>query len=251
MTARAVARRVAWLYQDDLLRDVGVLQVSSGWRDALGATRSLKIGPATPRSETDAFVLGLARARADAIVTTGRILREEPSTRHALGGAEALDLAAWRRDLLGRPDPPRSVVLTSGREIDWSHPLFRGPRPVLVFTGERAAKELGDAARAVGAQLIAHPEPSLGALLSYLRDLPDMRTVLLEVGPDTVRSVYTTPSPVQEWMLSVHLADQIPQAVLGAPWPGPEQRRAAGLELLSERRVEEEDGSVWLFQRFA
>ena len=249
MTAGAVARRVEWLYQDDLLRDVGVLHVSSGWRDAVGTVRSLKLGPATPRSETDAFVLGLARARADAVVTTGRILREEPSMLHALGGREDLDLAAWRQDRLGRRDPPRCVVLTSGRAVDWSHPVFAGPLPVLVFTGEQAAKALAEAARAVGAQLVAHPEPSIEALIGYLRGQQEMRTISLEVGPSTVRSLYSMRGSVQEWMLSVHLADGLPQGVSGASWPGPAERTAAGLELLSERVLEEE-GGVWAFQRF-
>jgi len=103
MTASAVAKRVQELYGDELLEDAGVVQVCSAWRDAQGVLRSVRVGPHAPRSETDGFALALARARADVIVTTGQILRDEPGLQHEIGSASGIDFAAWRRGWVGRP----------------------------------------------------------------------------------------------------------------------------------------------------
>ena len=70
MERRSVAERVARLYSSDV-----------DWRSASGRVHvaaihhasgcALAIGPSAPRSASDRFVLGFARARADVIVTTG------------------------------------------------------------------------------------------------------------------------------------------------------------------------------------
>lgn len=249
MTTEAVAERVEWLYGDDLVADAGVLHVSSGWHDPAGTLRSLKIVEDTPRSSTDAFVLGLARARADAIVTTGRILRAEPELAHDLGSGLRHDLSAWRLERLGRPHPPQTVVLTSGQAIDWSHPLFQSPRPPMLYTNERAAEALATPARNLGVRLVAHPDPSLECLIGFLREQEGMGTISLEVGPSTVGSLFRGVGNIQEWMLSVYLGKSLPEAVAGAAWPGEAERRAAGLTRRSERVVQEASGP-WSLQRF-
>jgi hypothetical protein len=121
-------------------------------REAVGSERAtletIAIGPHSPKSATDFFLLNLARARADAIVTTGKILRDEPAVEHRLQGAdgEPAALAAWRRERLGKREPPCSVVLTTGREIDLFHPLFRSAPRVIILTGESAAGALRERA---------------------------------------------------------------------------------------------------------
>ena len=65
----------------------GALHVAAVWRPA-GGDRNvvLRISDQTPSSEVDFLLLNLARARAEAIVTTGRILHEEPGVVHDLQG---------------------------------------------------------------------------------------------------------------------------------------------------------------------
>ena len=249
MTALAVARQVRELYADDLLEDEGVLQVSSGWLDAQGVLHSIRIGPQAPRSATDGFALGLARARADIIVTTGRILRDEPELVHEIASDPRLDLSAWRREHLRRSSPPEVAVLTSGRALDWNHPVFSRASRVSIFTGEDQRRALATEAKARGVKLITDPEPTLEGLLAYLGTRHEVRTVTLEVGPSTVASLYAGGGHVQEWMLSACLAETIAQEVVGDPWPDSSQRLRAGLRLRSERRLEEESGP-WAFQRF-
>jgi len=249
MTALAVARRVGELYNDDLLEDEGVLQVSSGWIDPQSVLHSLRIGPQAPRSATDGFVLGLARARADIIVTTGRILRDEPGLVHEIASDPQLDLSAWRREHLLRSSLPEVAVLTSGRALDWNHPVFSGGSRVSIFTGEDQSNALSIKAKERGVKLITDPEPTLEGLLAYLGTRDEVRTVTLEVGPSTVASLYAGGGHVQEWMLSACLAETIAQEAVGDLWPDASQRLRAGLRLRSECRLEEESGP-WAFQRF-
>ena len=252
MTASAVAERVQEIYGDELREDGGVVQVSSAWRDTQGILRSLKIGAHAPRSETDAFALGLARARADVIVTTGQILRHEPHLQHRIGSEAGLDFSAWRRDRLGRTQPPLVAVLTSGRSIRWDHPVFSGPSPVLLFTHEAQGRILSKEARSREVEVIGTEEPSLRALLQWLTARPAMRTVTLEVGPSSMASLSSDgflPDSIREWMLSVCLSPSISEIGLGDPWPDLSEARNGGLRLQSDHRSEEESGP-WAFQRF-
>jgi len=252
MTVSAVAERVRELYGDDLLEDGGVVQVSSAWRDAQGGLRSLRIGPHAPRSETDGFVLALARARADVIVTTGQILRHEPRLQHRIESEPALDLLAWRRDRLGRTEPPRVAILTSGRSIDWDHPVFSGPSPVLLFTHESQEKRLSEAARGRNVEVIGSEAPSLHALLQWGVAGGAARTITLEVGPSSLASMSSEGSlagSIHEWMLSVYLSPSVSERALGDPWPDLSDAHHGGLRLRTEHRLEEESGA-WAFQRF-
>src|SRR5262249_10097985 len=131
-------RRIAEIYGSalDLTAASGVLHVTAVARDSAGALQTIALAPGAPHSATDAFVLNLAPARADAIVTTGRILRSEPRLRHAIGEDENVAcLAGWRRERLGKTSAPLSVVLTGRREVDWRHPLFHQGTKVAVVTG--------------------------------------------------------------------------------------------------------------------
>ena len=87
--------------------DAGVLHVVATWFDG-ESHRVIRITPRSPKSETDFFVLNLARARADAIITTGRILRDEPELEYALPSAWAGSLIAWRQAALHRDSPRAS-----------------------------------------------------------------------------------------------------------------------------------------------
>ncbi len=201
--------------------DSGVIHVTAVWRAPSGPPRVLRIGPATPRSDTDFLVLNAARARAGAIVTSGRVLREEPGVTHALQGPDAVvrDLERWRRDELGLEAAPLSAVLTSGRELDLDHPLLASGR-ALLFVPEEAVAALRARARARGraVEVVGHPAPDVRALVAWLREFRDVHTVSIEAGPTTARELYRSPLAVDELLLSVFEGASLPAGVEGPPF---------------------------------
>ncbi len=200
----------------DLARPVGVLHVTAVWRSPEGPYVTLRILPETPGSPTDRRVLSLARARVDAIVTSGRILREEPRMTHAslVPSPEDAGLAAWRRERLGKAAPPRSVVLTSGRGLDLAHPLFRSAPGAIVFTGEETARALEPEGRDAGVEVVGHPEPGLRQAIDWLEGR-GMTDVSIEVGPSTALHLYDEPLRIDELMLSVHEEEELAASVRG------------------------------------
>ena len=129
MTAADCAHRVGDIFGTDLTSVCGVIHVTAVWRESLKSFITIKINNTSLHSETDFFLLNLTRARADAIITSGKILREEPEVTHDLQGPVGVPeaLGSWRVERLGKTSPPLSVVLTSGRELDFAHPLFQAP----------------------------------------------------------------------------------------------------------------------------
>lgn len=254
---RAVARRVAALYGHDLRDADGVIHVTSARRRPGGGLESLAINDSTPRSATDGFVLALARARADALVTTGRILREEPALTHAAqsGGTQEQsegtegDLAAWRREVHGRSQPPITVVLTGGAALDLNHPALRGPQPRVIYTTESAANALAGEARSRGIEVVGDAAPSLRGLLSYLERDRGCRTLLVEAGARTSSELYRSPPVVDELLLSICGAEVLDERARGPALPNESVIADAGLVLRSECRSEEQSGPWW-FRRY-
>ena len=211
------------------LRATGVVHVAAVWQRGSIEQRepttwtTLRINEATPQSPLDAFALHLARARADAIVTTGRILRSEPDLRHTLGGPGTLSeaLADWRREGLGKPSPPVSLVLTGSGEVDFDHPLFAGPGRVVVFTGRAAAWHLESRALDYGVEIVAVDEPSPRAAVDFLRGAFGAATVSIEAGPTSARQLYEPPPLVDELMLSIYHSASLPGMVRGPRFLGP------------------------------
>ena len=208
----------------------------------------LKIRPDSPKSETDFFSLNLARARADAIVTTGRILREEPDVSHRLPEA----LWNWRHEVLLKPLPPISVVLTSGRDLDLDHPLLDQSRGALIFTSFEGASRLAAGAASRGIELVGNDAPTLPGLIDFLRRDKRARTISLEAGPSSVLPLYrmsrTHPPTIDELILSRYHGS-VPDHLLGAPF-----LREAELETLfatfsDETEVAEPSG-LWSFRRY-
>jgi riboflavin biosynthesis pyrimidine reductase len=196
----------------------GVLHVAAVWRPP-GEERNvvLRILDDTPQSALDFLLLNLARARADVIVTTGRILREEPAVTHDLQGRPVVvaALRQWRREVLGLGVPPRLVVLTSGRDLDPAHPAFHAEaRPLLVCpraSVEETRRRVGDAP----IEVVGRDDSGLRATLDWLREEQRARRVSIEAGPSTAAAAYRDPARVEELLLSVLEADDLP-AALGA-----------------------------------
>ncbi len=250
MTPCDVVRRLVSLIGSDPGPDEGVVHVTAVLRDGSSKLAVLRISGATPRSTSDTFLLAAMRARGDAVLTTGAILRAEPRATLELPGppATARALKAWRRDVLGKPRPPIGMVLTSGRELDFGHPFFDGPGRRLVFTGAREAIRLRRIApRRV--RVIGDSTPSPRTAISCLRTAEGARTVLVEAGPSASRDLYRPPLGVDELVLSMWEGENLQRCLGGGELPSLDR-----LEMLFARSsvpvsVDEASGR-WTFRRF-
>jgi len=202
----------------DLAAREGVVHVTALWASPAGALLTLRINEHTPKSPHDRFALGLARARADAILVTGKVLRDEPGLRYELGGPGELPrgLAAWRAEHAGRHEPPWLLVLTSGRGLDLSHPALHGWARPLIFTGEAAAAELRQRGDAAGVEIVGSAQPSARAAIAHLRGERRARVVTIEAGPTVSRPLYDDPRAVHELMLSLFRGPEVAPQAIGA-----------------------------------
>lgn len=248
-------RRIAEIYglagPLDLTDACGVLHVAAVGHDPSGTLHAIAIEPRSPRSATDLFLLNLARARADAIVTTGKILREEPRTTHAIGGTadEAAALTAWRRERLGKPSAPLSVVLTSGRNLDWRHPLFHQGTPVAVVTDAAAARALRAGAIPSGIEVVERPSPSLRDAIEVLRGERGCACVSIEAGPSTTADLYDPPPAIDELMLSLYEERDLPESLRAGRFVDETRLR----EIFARREAgapRREESGRWSFRRY-
>ncbi len=212
--------RLTALYGEDPAAARGVLHVMSCWSAPDGTLRAIRIAPGSPQSGTDRFVLSAARARADAIVTTGKTLRDEPAVEHGpivRDAALRRALAAWRSECAGRVVPARSVVLSSGRDLDLAHPILAGASGALISTGEEAAAALRERAAQAekNLEVIGRARPGLRDTVSFLRRERGFETVLVEAGPSTALELYRAPVGVDELLLSIYEESRLEEPLIG------------------------------------
>ncbi|MBU6280657.1 dihydrofolate reductase family protein [bacterium] len=234
---------------EEMRRPAGVIHVTAVGRTDDGHREVIAIGSGSPPSRTDFFLLNLCRARAEAIVTTGRILRSEPDVHHGPQGSEdepAL-LAAFRRERLGLDRPPRSVVLTSGRDVDLAHPMFHGARPALVVTGTAGAAALRARSTEADVEVVELPRPDLRAVLAWLAR-EGCATVCVEAGPATSLDLYRPPVAVDELVLSTWEERVLPRDLRAGRFPS-----EAEIERLLPRAgpvaERSEESGRWSFRR--
>jgi riboflavin biosynthesis pyrimidine reductase len=222
--------------------------VAAVCRDAEGAAHVLRIGPAAPRSGHDAFLLSLARARAEAIVTTGRILREEPALTHGLRGPPALReaLAAWRRERLVLAHDPWLLVLSTGRALDPMHPAFHAAVRPILFVPSAAAAGLRERFAATDARVVSVRAPNERLSLDHLRRL-GARRITIEAGPSAAAGLYDEPPRVDELWLATFCGAPPVEAI--GPAFVPEARLAAVLPDASDPCEREEPSGTWRFER--
>ena len=270
--------------ETDWRRETGLLQVTA--IDARGRS-VIAIGPGAPASATDRFVLGFARARADAIITTGAILRAERDLVHRFSDERREDEAwwGWRADQLGRREAPCLLILSLRGEIPFDHPALAGSARAIVWTSQAGQARLGRAGGrfevrvgiAGGSQeTLPHacgPEhPSAAEALSdayhWLRDEVGAETVAIESGPGATLGLYeaaggdsakialaASSSPriarVDELLLSVY-AGIAPTPVSGPAFPPTEHLAAyfSGTEQPGTRVRVEEPSGAWFFERY-
>ena len=242
----------------------GVLQVAA---IAAAGRRIIALGPEAPKSAMDRFVLGLARARADAIVTTGAILRAEPSLVHRYGETEEDEraFAAWRRTRLGREERPSLIVLSGSGDFSRDHPAIEAASGGFVWTRAETADQLRERIGVLG---IECPEPGaeeeglgiLGAIARARRN-SRIQTILVEAGPTAADAIYplvaggdasrlptaTAAGRIDELLLSIFEGELAPAAV-GPPFVA-ERRVIERLGVArSSFRLEESSGP-WCFTR--
>lgn len=216
------------------------IHVAAVWEASASTRRFLNIGPGSPESGTDRFILELARARADAVLTTGAILRAEPSTTHAI---ETPSLRAFRREVLGKPAPPVSVVLTSGRGLDPGHPVLSSEGGALLLVPERARLP-------ARLDLPVLRASELDAVRAVALMLERFGTVALEVGPSVSAALYEAdPVGIDELLLSVYLEPRLAPRYRGGRFPAPDVV-ARSLSLAAVPRVERESSGRWRFERY-
>lgn len=257
-SAAEVSERLVRIYGEEPLDPSAVLHVTAVWQDETGDLRTLRIREETPVSTTDAFVLGVARARASVIVTTGASLRAEPGLHHGLDGLRrpGKALAAWRRERIGLSEPPASCVLTASGKIDLRHRLFALSPRTLIYTRPGAADRLRQTVRDEGletVEVVSDANSSLAAAVEYLRIEEGFATVGIEAGPTAAATLYEHPGPnmclVDELMLSRFEAGTPPDTVRG-----PALFEASRLEALFSRSsppyAGSEESGTWIFQRF-
>jgi riboflavin biosynthesis pyrimidine reductase len=261
MNTGELEARMHSLYGDvDWTRARGLLHVMAvaGQKDAV-----LAIGPTSPASATDRFVLGLARARAELILTTGAILRSEPRLQHRYAEDEETNesFAQWRRSVLGLESPPVLLVFSGSGDFSADHPALRGARAGIVWTSKVGRARLGPSAGrlsvevgiAEGAEAANLAEP-VGALLCAARARFEAETVLIEAGPTLSEAFYRLPSTatrsprVDELLLS-RFEGEVASEAIGPSFAGREEIPKLFPEAPTSVRVEE-PGGIWRFERY-
>ncbi len=251
MESGDIDRRAKSLYGEvDWRAATGVLHVAAIHGPS---NRIIAIGPRSPASETDRFVLGLARARADVIVTTAGILRSEPDLVHRYAETDAEDaaFAAWRAETLGRAETPRLLVLSATGRFAVDHPALATARG-WIWTTPSGAAAVGDPPsgfEVVSASATAATTQDAVAFAA-MRDRGDGpgATVTLEAGPATTAPLYADARPIVDELLSSRFEGELDPAAEGPAFvPVKSLDRPFGAAS-SEARVDEPSGP-WTFAR--
>ena len=231
----------------------GVLHVTSVWRRDPSTHLTIRIGRDAPRCAVDQFALNWARARADAIITTGRILRQEPELGPHLQGPGLLaqGLALWRSEVLGKSLPPISLILTSGRELDFTHTLFSGAGRYVVLTDRQGAWNLESRASDAGVEVVAMDNPTAHDAIELLRSEFGSATISVEAGPSVSRQYYEPPMVIDELLLSIYRGEPLPPGARGLRQVRPEQIEYSFRQPYPAFSALGDDGKApWEFRRY-
>jgi len=228
-------------------RALGVLHVAAVWEAPDGGYATLRVGKRALRSESDAVVLSAARARAEAIVTTGRILRDEPELVHRSIAAPEItaELEQMRRTVWGLVGAPWIAVLTGTGDLPAAHPALHAAQRLLLFTGaEGAARLRAMPGLPAQAEIVESPELSPASLIDHLQVERGARSILIEAGASTSSRLYEGSAVIDELWLSVCQADHVEPRDIVGPFVARETIEAAlGPPVHTERHVEGE--IVW------
>ena len=245
--AASVDRAAQALFGSSFETRPAVSQSFVAWRTAEGEPLdTILINEHSPRSDLDFLALHISRARADAIVITGKILRDEPNLSFDLRADPRWGdaLLNWRERRWGLFDPPWLLILTGRGELDFDHPVFHGWARPIIFTNDRAAARKLAAAPC---PVVADEAPDIRRAIRHLQVARDCECVSIEAGPSTVRALYERPMVIKELLLSVYLEPSLDERAQGAPLISLSEVRA--LFRTETCTVHREEGRHWSFHR--
>lgn len=215
--AASVDRAARALFGSPLDTRPDVSHSFAAWRAAADEPlTTIKINEHAPKSALDWLALHISRARADAIIITGKILRVEPELSFSLRADPRWgdSLESWRERRWGLCDPPWILILTGRGDIDFEHPVFHGWGRPLIFTTDRTATRKLAAAPC---PVISDEAPDIRRAIRHLRLERDCECVSIEAGPSTARELYERPMAVKELLLSVYLEPSLDERAQGEP----------------------------------
>jgi riboflavin biosynthesis pyrimidine reductase len=242
-----VAAHAAELYGEELGAPGGVVHVVAATRASDGLLHVLAIGPHAPRSDTDFFVLQLCRARADVVLTSARILRDEPELSLSFMGPWAQALADYRQRVLGKAELGCAILTRSG-DIPRSHPLLAESRAKLVLTSPDRKVELERQLAGVpNLRVLAGQHGDARSALALLK-ARGLAAISVEAGPSTAGTLYRPPACVDQLFLSLAPPDGLDPRAVGKALP-PDDELLRGLTLMSDTARDERSGR-WRFLRY-
>lgn len=140
--------------------------------------------------ERDRWLMGLLRARADAVMVGDGTLKAEPDcvlTPAAICPSDAAAFAALR-EAEGRRPEPLHVVVSSDGDVPWDAEIFGRPElAVVVATTERAPaaahREAATRVARVEVLVVGEERADVGGLARMLSGRWGVRTIVCEGGP--------------------------------------------------------------------
>ena len=215
--ASSVDRAARALFGSRLDTRPAVSHSAAVWRaDENAPVTSIRINEHSPKNDLDFLSLNIGRARADGIIITGKILRDEPKLTYDLHADPRWNdaLVNWRERRWGLFEPPWLLILSSGRDLDFEHPVFNGGVRPLIFTSDHAASRKLAAAPC---PVVADAAPDIRRAIKHLQVTRECECVSIEAGPSTARPLYDDPQVVKELLLSVYLEKSLDERAQGAP----------------------------------
>jgi len=215
--AASVDRAASTLFGSSLDTRPSVSHSFAAWKaEEERPLTTIRINDHSPKSDLDWLALHIGRARADGIVITGKILRDEPNLKYDLRAdprwADAL--VRWREGRWGLCDRPWLLILTRSGDVDFSHPVFHGwVKPVIFTTDRTATRKLA----AAPCPVVSDEAPDIRRAIEHLQIARDCECVSIEAGPSTVRTLYERPIAVKELLLSLYLEPTLDEDAQGAP----------------------------------
>ena len=185
-------------------------------------------GDISGNNEADRFIMGLLRASADAVIIgAGTLHATAPSHRWT---AESIYPAAadwyrrYRKEVLGKPGPPLTVIATASGIVDLQHAVFHAPEvPVRIITTPKGRERLEAAQidKLGSTQVSVLSESNVliapESILRFLHSQLGIRLLLHEGGP-TLFGQFVEAGLVDEFFLT--LAPQLAGRSTEQPRPG-------------------------------
>ena len=184
-------------------------------------------GEISGHDSSDRFIMGLLRASADAVMVSSGTFRATAREHAWIPQSiypEAAELyASFRKDVLGKPRQPYTVIVSGSGVVDLGRPMFRMPEvSVRILTTGQGAERLRSArAGDLPSTEVLALDGSGGAIapaamLDALRAKLGVRLLLHEGGP-TLYGEFIAARLVDEFFLTV--APQLAGSKLESPRP--------------------------------